>query len=179
MVEHAPAPGTRQIAQPGADRAPRPAPSQRIDPKALRAWRLSAAIASGIFLLLTGGASLLLWQLGVRQWIVPLPLAFGVLNAILSIWVIPTVRWRRWRYEVTEREIDLQYGVLIITRTLIPMTRVQHVDTQQGPILRAFGLASVQIATAAGVHEIPALRLDVADELRDRISEWAGVAEDV
>lgn len=157
----------------------RPEPRERIDPSALRAWRVSAGISSGIFLLIAGGLSMLFWQVEFSRWLIAAPLVFALVNALFSVWIIPSVRWRRWRYEVSEREVDLQYGVIIVTRTLIPMSRVQHVDTQQGPILRYFGLASVMIATAAGAHEIPALRMEVADNLRDRISEWAGVAEDV
>jgi membrane protein YdbS with pleckstrin-like domain len=100
-------------------------------------------------------------------------------NALIVVWIIPTVRWRQWRYAVSERDVDLKRGIVIITRTLVPMARVQHVDTTQGPIMRHYGLATVIIATAAGAQEIPALSLDVAEALRDRIAALAGVAEDV
>lgn len=50
----------------------------------------------------------------------------------------------------------------------------------QGPILRAFGLSSVTVATAAGEHEIPGLGIEEADVLRDRAAELARLArEDV
>jgi membrane protein YdbS with pleckstrin-like domain len=58
------------------------------------------------------------------------------------------------------------------------MVRVQHVDTQQGPILRKYDLASITISTAATNHTIPALITSEADELRSRISTLARVAED-
>ena len=48
----------------------------------------------------------------------------------------------------------------------------------QGPILRAFGLSSVTVATAAGEHEIPGLALDVAEQLRDRAAELARLAQE-
>ena len=63
----------------------------------------------------------------------------------------------RWRYEVRESEIELQHGIFIVKRTLIPMVRVQHVDTSQGPILRKYDLAEITISTAATNHTIPAL----------------------
>ena len=88
------------------------------------------------------------------------------------------IRWRRWRYEVREQEIELQHGVLFITRTLVPMVRVQHVDTQQGPLLRKYQLATVTISTAATVHEIPALPIEEAEELRVYISQLARVADE-
>jgi uncharacterized protein len=154
-------------------------PSERIDPRALPAWRISAAFGSLFAWFAVGIPMLIAIALGVPwQYALPL-LILPALYTVLAVVVVPPIQWRRWRYEVTEREIDLQRGVFIMTRTLIPMSRVQHVDTQQGPLLRFYGLAAVTIATAAGVHEIPALSVEVADEVRDRISRFADVAEDV
>lgn len=88
------------------------------------------------------------------------------------------MKWKRWRYEVREKEIEIQSGLFIIKRTLVPMIRVQHVETNQGPLLRKYQLASVEISTAATTHEIPALELPEADELRFYISKMASVEED-
>lgn len=63
-------------------------------------------------------------------------------------------------------------------RTLVPMVRVQHVDTVQGPILKRYRLSTITISTAATVHEIPALDVEEAEELRHSISRLARVAED-
>ena len=59
--------------------------------------------------------------------------------------------------EVRETEIEIQRGIFVIKRTLVPMIRVQHVETNQGPFLRKYDLASVEVSTAATVHTIPAL----------------------
>ena len=157
----------------------RPAPGERLDPRALTAWRISGLLSSLVTLLLAGAVSWLLWYLHQPWWLVALPLAVALLIGIVTTWVAPSIQWRRWRYAVTERDIELQRGIIIITRTLIPIVRVQHVDTRQGPILRRFGLAGIAIATAAGTEEIPALAVDVADDLRNRISDLAGIADDV
>lgn len=58
------------------------------------------------------------------------------------------------------------------------MARVQHVDMKQGPILRKYRLATITITTAATKHEIPALDIEEADELRLSISRLARVAKD-
>ena len=63
-------------------------------------------------------------------------------------------------------------------RTLIPMVRVQHVDTEQGPILRKYKLANISISSAATTHTIPLLELKDADMLRMKISDLARVAEE-
>ena len=94
------------------------------------------------------------------------------------IYLFPKIRWDHWRYEVREHEIEIQHGLFVVKRTLIPMVRVQHVDTTQGPILKKYDLGNISISTAATVHTIPALVMDEADALRARISELARVAED-
>ena len=67
--------------------------------------------------------------------------------------------------------IEIRRGVLVIRHTVVPMVRVQHVDTTSGLLEQAFDLDSVEIHTAAGSHTIPLLETRDADELRRRIEE--------
>ncbi len=155
----------------------RPEPARRIDPNAIPAWRISGGLASlfyWVFPLLLGSVY---WGTP-WQWPVLILAVFVVINSSLQASVIPYIRWRHWRYSIDEHEIDLKRGIFVITRTLIPIKRVQHVDTRQGPILRRFGLATVTVSTAATTHEIPALSEEVADEARNRISNFARLAKD-
>ena len=153
-------------------------PQQRIDSRAVPYWRWSAGIKSGFYLLISAG-----YYFARQHWHWPAWITFALLGltfayAVYSILFQPDIRWRTWRYEVSEQEIDLLHGVFVKTRTLIPMVRVQHVDTEQGPLLRRFGLSSVTISTAAGSHEIPALADEVAARLRDQISILARVVDE-
>ena len=67
---------------------------------------------------------------------------------------------------------------MTITRTLVPMLRVQHVDTTQGPLEQAFGLATVVVHTAAGTTT--SLPLDEGQQaVRDRIAELARTADEL
>jgi uncharacterized protein len=88
------------------------------------------------------------------------------------------LRWRHWRWEVRPEVIDIRHGTLVVRRTLIPMLRVQHVDTTRDVIEQSLDLASVQVHTAAGGHKIPLLTLYDAGEVRDRIAELARTADD-
>lgn len=153
-------------------------PQKRISKRGLTVWKISGALHSIIPLLLAGGAITLTIIFDWPIWIIGVALMVFAIYAYLAIMLIPTMRWKRWRYEVRENEIELQHGVFIIKRTLVPMIRVQHVDTQQGPILRKYKLATVTVSTAATVHEIPALDMDEAEELRFFISNLARVAVD-
>ena len=153
-------------------------PENTIALHAIKAWKITASLYM-----------ICLWMLiivgGILSFIYDIQLWYLVIGAIISgiatylfVFLFPKLRWRRWRYEVFEQEIYIQHGILIVSRTIVPMIRVQHVDTQQGPILKKFRLASVTISTAATTHEIPALLEEDASELRDRISVLARVAED-
>ncbi|WP_077210586.1 PH domain-containing protein [Bacillus dakarensis] len=153
-------------------------PEKRISERALTVWRISGCINFLIVFLIAGGFIALSIIFKWPVWIIGAILVFLLIYGFLFIYLFPLMRWKRWRYEVREQEIELQHGVFIVKRTLVPMIRVQHVDTQQGPILRKYELATVTVSTAATIHEIPALQLEEAEELRVFISRLARVADE-
>jgi len=92
----------------------------------------------------------------------------GVLHAL--------ARFERWRYEVQADALYLERGVVTEIETAVPFVRVQHVDTQRGPIARLLGIASVVVYTAGSRGAdvtIPGLTPDRADALRNRLRELA------
>lgn len=153
-------------------------PQRRISKKALPVWRITGALNSLIALLICGGAVALSIIFEWPSWVIAIAVILLLMEAYFFIYLFPQIKWKRWRYEVREQEIELQQGIFIIKRTLIPMIRVQHVDTRQGPILRKYNLATVTVSTAATVHEIPALELEEAEEMRVFISKLARVADE-
>lgn len=153
-------------------------PQKRISERALTVWKISACLHSLVVWLVAGGLITLTVLFDWPYWIIGAALMVAALYSYIFIFFLPTLRWKRWRYEVREQEIELQYGVFIIKKTLIPMIRVQHVDTQQGPLLRKYRLSTVTVSTAATVHEIPALDMEEAESLRTSISRLARVADE-
>ena len=153
-------------------------PLNQISEKGLKVWRLYGMIQTAFILLLAIGVGVLTYIFEWPWWIYAIASAVVILFGYFFIYLFPKVRWMRWRYEVRESEIELQHGIFIVKRTLIPMVRVQHVDTAQGPILRKYDLSEITISTAATNHTIPALVAEEADEMRGRISVLARVAED-
>ena len=147
-------------------------PSERLDPRAKVVWRISAAL--NMFPLLAAGGfgsfALLRWS-GVSAPLGILPALAVLALAVLSVGVVPGLRWRRWRYEIRPDEVDLQRGVWWVSRTLVPLARIQHVDTRQGPLQRRYGLSTVVFHTAAGANQIPELSTPIAAEARDRIAD--------
>ncbi len=135
-------------------------------------WRITGALNTMPLLVGAAFAGWALVRLTDRPLLVGvLPVVVVLALAFLAVGVTPQLRWRRWRYEIRPDEVDLQRGIFWIARTLVPLARIQHVDTRQGPLQRRFGLATVVFYTAAGPNQIPELSTPVAAEVRDRIAE--------
>lgn len=125
-------------------------------------WAETAAIA----VVLAGGAMI---AAASADW---LPMALARLAVVVAIaWAIavPLVRWRRWRWELHEGELDLLYGAWRVVRTIVPITRIQHVSVERTGWTDAFGLVRLHVHTAAGTTTIPGLGRAQADDTRDRI----------
>lgn len=157
-------------------------PANQLDPRVKAVWRINDAL----WITVAGACAAVL--------VVPLSMALedgravllagfvACLAAAYVVWlvVLPPIRYARWRYEVSDEYLDIAKGIVWRKRYTIPFIRVQNTDTRQGPILRAFKLASVTVSTAAKEHEIPGLDFEVAEQLRDRAAELARLArEDV
>ncbi len=154
----------------------RPDPIHSLDDRAITLWRIHG-LFPGLLLGSVGGvtafalAQSILWGAGTAAGV-------AFLIAIGTAGIRPSYLARTWRYEITPEEIYLQRGWLVIRRTVVPLVRVENVDTVQGPLASAFGVMSVTVSTAAGSHEIPALSTEVAEVLRDKIARYAREARD-
>ena len=154
-------------------------PSETLDPRARTVWRLTAVLWSVAALAAALAIAALLAARDLPPPVVFLPVVVWAIGAVAAVVVVPDLLFRHWRYQLGEEEIDLQHGMLTITRTLIPMARIQHVDTRRGLLERRFGLASVVLYTAAGASAIPGLAGETADRLRDRIAALASTRDDL
>lgn len=102
--------------------------------------------------------------------------------AALALWriaVVPQLRWRRWRWELRDEELDLRHGLLTEVRTIVPISRVQHVEVRRTPLASSLGLSEVVVHTAAGTTEVPAMDERAAVAVRDRIADLARVPDDL
>lgn len=149
-------------------RDPRPEPNRRLAPAARGLWAIGA-------LLWGGPATVLAFVIApelrhhdglvgfigtVLPWLV-------LLVALAATLVVPTLRWRRWRWRLDGDELDLRHGALTEIRTIVPVARIQHVDVRRSALAQVAGVAAVVVHTAAGKTEIPALRDDEAALVRD------------
>ena len=157
-----------------------PLPEERLDPRARTIWLINNLIATGVVTIIAAAIMYVLhrWRHTDLIWVIGIP-AILLIVQLIAAWIDVTVRYRQWRFEIRADEVDLKHGFITHTRQLVPMARIQHVDTRQGPIERHYGLSSVIFYTAAGSMEIPALSVARAGEVRNQIAALAKVHDDL
>ncbi|SEO10069.1 hypothetical protein SAMN05216388_100854 [Halorientalis persicus] len=100
---------------------------------------------------------------------------FAAVLFVLAI-VYVQLLYRSWGYRLDDDALELQRGVITNVETAVPYVRVQHVDTQRGPLDRLLGLGQVVVYTAGSRGAdvtIPGLKPDQARELRNRLRDLA------
>ncbi|MGW6977850.1 PH domain-containing protein [Streptomyces sp. NPDC054932] len=122
-------------------------------------WTVLLAVVTAVVLGLTLGP---VWAALGALWLALL--AWG--------WVLLGRNWRSWRYAERADDLLISRGVLWREETVVPYGRMQLVEVTSGPLERRFGLASVQLHTAAAASDakIPGLVPAEAERLRDRLT---------
>lgn len=148
--------------------------------KAPLVWALGAAIPWAVLV-----PAQLIWLLMDRRmlWLHGVVAAGSVAAIVLFVAVVPLWRFRvhRWDVQVDSATpaVYTRSGWLVQERRIAPISRVQTVDTQRGPLDRLFGLANVTVTTAssAGAVRIVALDVDVADRVVAQLTDIAAIGE--
>ncbi len=157
--------------EPGSDTEPG---LVRLDPRVRSLWWTAGGLQAILFTLVIAPVDRF----------APLPwptwwLTGGVAVATLALAaIVPAIRYRRWGYALREGDLWIRQGVLWVSVSVIPYSRLQFVDTRQGPLDRLFGLSQLVVHTAAlGTSgRLPGLDAAEAEHLRERL---AAVESDV
>ncbi len=148
-------------------------PQWRPSTRAPRLWATTAAL-----LWLPIFVAQVVWALVDGNWTTwPHVTVFAttLVVAAADILVVPRWRYRVHRWEISADAVYTRTGWFNQERRIAPITRIQTVDTERGPLDRLFGLATVTVTTAssAGAVKIAALDLDVADRAVEHLTEIA------
>ncbi|KRE43329.1 PH domain-containing protein [Knoellia sp. Soil729] len=121
-------------------------------------------------------------------WLLPFLLAFGALAILVSAWfwlgvavVAALAAWGAWL--ITRQvsaitwlelpdEIVIRKGRLFRSLVSIPYGRLQYIDVESGPLMRARGIASCEFHTASPESggTLPGLPVEEAEALRGRLA---------
>ena len=134
------------------------APAHRVSPRAIGYWTLRAA--GGWLVLLAAQLVALIVPIGGAghwHWVV---LVITVLLAAGHLSVMPHWRYRVHRWESTVDAVYTQSGWLTQERRIAPISRIQTVDSQRGPLEQLFKLANVTVTTASAAGPLKIHGLD-------------------
>jgi membrane protein YdbS with pleckstrin-like domain/ketosteroid isomerase-like protein len=147
-------------------------PRHRVSRKAIAFWTARAlaswlivAVAQVVWLLTTDGH---------RALHAAALVATAIIAAVHAI-AMPQWRYRVHRWEVAPQAVYTRAGWLHQESRIAPISRIQTVDSERGPLQQLFGLANVTVTTAsaAGPLEIEGLDHDTAQRLVDSLTTAA------
>ncbi|WP_163652186.1 PH domain-containing protein [Listeria sp. PSOL-1] len=146
--------------------------------KIKKVWHITYGVWGSILVVITLVTALIFSLTDVSFWWNSIAVFITLFYFIFIYRFIIPFRFKRFSYQICHDEIEIQQGIIFRSRTLIPMIRIQHVETSQGPLLRKEKLMALHITTAAKTHIIEAVNEDEADQLRRHILELVKVAKE-
>lgn len=161
-------------------------PAQRVGRAAIVMWAVEGLFAAGVFV---GLGALVAWIVSAwaPEWL-PAPVAsrlwwapwIGLVIGLPGVLVEPIGRYLVHRWEVTQEAVYTLSGVFEREWRLVPISRIQTVDTTRGPLERILGLATLRIRTAshAGSSDIPGLPAATAADLTHTLAAAAAAVRD-
>ncbi|WP_242447507.1 PH domain-containing protein [Aurantiacibacter aquimixticola] len=143
-------------------------PLTKLDPSYTTVMRIEGLLTTLPFII---GAGVLSVMDIVPSWVPGIPV---LILAILLIGVLPAKRYRSRGYQMSDDRLRVVKGVMFHSDTVVPFSRVQHLDVEQGPLERGFGIARLILHTA-GTHNasvtLPGLAHADATAMREEIRQ--------
>lgn len=141
-------------------------PLTKLDPHYTTVMRLEGMLTTLPFVI---GASVFSGMELVPGWAVGVPV---LILALVLIGLLPMKRYRSRGYHMADDRLRVVKGVLFHSDSVVPFSRVQHLDVEQGPLERMFGIARLILHTA-GTHNasviLPGLAHADAVTMREEI----------
>jgi len=145
-------------------------PANRVERRAIWWWMtqdlfeaLGPALVLGVLAIVIEPA---------RFWLVFALVAVLVVGIPYAL-IVPFWRFQVHRWEVTADAVYAKAGWLWQEWRVAPMSRIQTVDTERGPLERSFRLSSLTVTTASAAGPIKIVGLDheLAADLVQRLTE--------
>ena len=135
-------------------------PANLVSPRAIWYWTVRALAVWVVVLAVE--VIVLLANPGQRG---PIGTVLGVtaVVALLHLIIMPRWRYRVHRWETTPTAVYTRSGWLNQERRIAPLSRIQTVDTERGPLEQLFRLSNVTVTTASAAGPVKINGLAPAD----------------
>ncbi|MFT8500537.1 MAG: PH domain-containing protein [Lacticaseibacillus paracasei] len=142
-----------------------------------RIWRASAALWALVLIIIGVGLISAWFFCHWSFWLWLGLIGIAIIQLLFRLALVP-YRYRFWRYNITPTAVFLQKGFFFQKNEAIPISRIQNVTLEAGPLLQWQTLQQVNIETASTAHVIDGVTRPVADQLRNQILQLAQEARD-
>ena len=142
-----------------------------LDQRVMQLWRLADGLGFAVlWLSVLCGLLVLSWFR--TGWALPLLWSWGALVLLSVAYVMwhSSRAYQAWSWRIDGYVLETRSGIWFRHARLLPLSRLQHVDLESGPLARRFGLASLVIHTAGTQNAsltIPGLDAAYAARLRN------------
>lgn len=132
-----------------------------------------------LFLLAAGLAALLVFNLEARQHII----LFCSIYFVFAVLLITLNRAdiSRRGFAVRDKDIIYRNGIIALTTTIVPFSRIQHIALHEGLFSRIYGLGALNIFTAGGSSgslHIPGIEIEEAKRIKEMLMKQITKAEE-
>ncbi|MGK0326192.1 MAG: membrane protein YdbS with pleckstrin-like domain [Polaribacter sp.] len=101
-------------------------------------------------------------------------LSYGTFIVVFSLVILLNfLAFKKRKYAIREKDISYKSGIFFKKLTTVPFSRVQHIEIDEKPISRLFGLASLSIYTAGDSSDdlvIKGVTKEIALQIKEYIS---------
>lgn len=97
---------------------------------------------------------------------------------VLTVFLVAysVLRYRSWAFDLKEDHFYREHGVFKKVYSMVPHVRIQHIDTNRGPVERLLGLSTVRVYTAGSKGadiKVPGLERERAKEIQKKLRNVA------
>jgi len=149
----------------------------RLNNKAKQSWFVARIITTIIISAILFGIKWFVvsemkanWAIRYEKYFL-ITIGISVFLLLLNTFLYPFIEYKQWKYVITEDKVDFSEGIFGVTRTIVPIIRIQHIKLEQGPINRLFKLTNIEIVTAGGSHKIPNLEVETAEKISEYLKD--------
>ena len=101
-------------------------------------------------------------------------LFYGAYIVVFSLVILLNfLGFKKRKYALREKDISYKSGIFFKKLTTVPFSRVQHIEIDEKPISRLFGLASLSVYTAGDSSDdlvIKGITKEIASQIKEFIS---------
>ncbi|ETZ20785.1 PH domain-containing protein [Pedobacter sp. V48] len=131
-----------------------------------------------LFILAAGLTTLLILNANARAYLYVLPGIYIVFAVLLFI--LYRASFKKRGFAVREKDILYTSGIIALSTTIVPFSRIQHIALDEGLFSRIYGLGELKIFTAGGSSgslHIPGIEIDNAKSIKELLMKQINEAD--